>query len=61
MTVMAADVAHDLAAEQDALDDALATLDRADWAIPTASPRWSIADQVARIAQATAQRAVVGP
>jgi len=45
-----ADVRADLIAEQDALDAALVDLPSADWATPTESPRWSVADQVSHLA-----------
>ena len=43
------DVAADLAAEQQALDDIVAGLDAAGWASATPSPRWTVADQVAHL------------
>ena len=44
------DVRADLLAEQNALDDAISDLRAEQWATPTASPRWSIADQIAHLA-----------
>ena len=49
MSATAADVLADLISEQDDLDDALADLDAAQWTLPTASPRWSVADQIAHL------------
>ena len=43
------DVAADLAAEQQALDDIVAGLDDAGWLTATPSPRWTVADQVAHL------------
>jgi len=43
------DVAADLVAEQDALDAVVAPLDAAAWAAPTASPGWSVFDQIAHL------------
>ena len=43
------DVAADLAAEQQALDDIVAGLDDAGWMTATPSPRWTVADQVAHL------------
>ena len=43
------DVRADLLAEQQALDELVAGLDDDDWATPTASPRWSIADQIGHL------------
>ena len=58
-----ADVRNDLLAEQDALDAALADLDDAGWATATASPRWSVADQIAHLAffDDTAALAIADP
>ncbi|WP_040493502.1 TIGR03084 family metal-binding protein [Ilumatobacter nonamiensis] len=44
-----AGVRSDLQAEQNALDSIVATLDEEQWALPTASPRWSVADQIAHL------------
>ncbi len=44
------EVRSDLLAEQDALDAALADLDSTSWTTATASPRWSVADQIAHLA-----------
>jgi len=45
-----ADIATDLRAEQAALDDVLRGLRDDQWATPTPSPRWTVADQVAHLA-----------
>jgi len=50
VTAGLADVYADLVAEQDALDEALTSLTAAEWATPTASPRWSVADQIGHLA-----------
>lgn len=39
----------DLLAEQDALDDVVAALEPAQWATPTPSPGWSVADQIGHL------------
>lgn len=44
------DVRADLLAEQDSLDMAIRGLTPEQWGTPTASPRWSIADQIAHLA-----------
>lgn len=44
-----ADVLADLLAEQEALDPIVAALSDADWDVPTASPRWSVVDQLAHL------------
>ncbi len=46
----AASVRQDLLDEQDALDRVVAEFGDADWARPTASERWSIADQIGHLA-----------
>lgn len=63
MTVGVAHVRADLIAEQDALDDALSSLDPSAWATPTVSPRWSIADQIGHLAffDRTAALAITDP
>jgi uncharacterized protein (TIGR03084 family) len=43
------DVADDLQAEQDALDDIVSALTDEQWALPTPSPGWSIADQIGHL------------
>ncbi|MEE3102888.1 MAG: maleylpyruvate isomerase N-terminal domain-containing protein, partial [Actinomycetota bacterium] len=43
------DVAADLVAEQQALDEVVAGLDAADWAAPTPSAGWAVSDQVAHL------------
>lgn len=45
-----ADVRADLLAEHEALDRIVSDLTDDQWAIPTASPRWSVADQIAHLA-----------
>lgn len=45
----ASDVLADLLAEQAALDPIVRSLSADDWATPTASPRWSVTDQVAHL------------
>lgn len=44
-----ADLADDLAAEQDALDRVVAGLSGEQWATPTASPGWTVADQIGHL------------
>lgn len=48
--VTVASVLGDLQAEQASLDDVVAGLDAEAWATPTASPRWSVTDQIAHLA-----------
>ncbi len=57
------EVRSDLLAEQDALDAALSTLDETEWTTATASPRWSVADQVGHLAffDNTAALAITDP
>jgi len=43
------DVLTDLLAEQAALDPIVRALTHADWATPTASPRWTVTDQIAHL------------
>ncbi|MGA9279417.1 TIGR03084 family metal-binding protein [Ilumatobacter sp.] len=43
-------VRADLIAEQDALDSIVAELDDEQWALPTPSDRWSVADQIGHLA-----------
>ena len=43
------DVRADLIAEQDALDSIVADLSLQQWALPTPSPRWSVADQIGHL------------
>jgi uncharacterized protein (TIGR03084 family) len=45
-----ADVAADLIAEQDSLDAICAGLSESDWSSPTASPGWTVADQIGHLA-----------
>jgi uncharacterized protein (TIGR03084 family) len=63
MSVGVAQVAADLAAEQAALDGVVGGLDDESWSKPTASPGWSIADQIAHLAyfDHTAARAIAHP
>ena len=44
-----ADVLNDLVAEQGALDAVVAQLSDDQWAFPTPSPRWSVADQIGHL------------
>lgn len=44
-----ADLLTDLLAEQAALDPIVANLSLEDWSVPTASPRWTVTDQVAHL------------
>ena len=57
------EVAADLATEQQVLDDLLTGITDADWATPTSSPRWSVADQVAHLTycDGTAALAITDP
>jgi len=57
------DVAHDLTAEQQALDAVVAGLTTEQWAIPTPSERWTVADQIAHLAyfDDAARLAIVDP
>ena len=45
-----ASIRRDLIAEQDALDVIVTALKPAQWALPTPSPRWSVADQIGHLA-----------
>lgn len=52
MDLSAVDIAQlnrDLSDEQSALDEVVAGLDDAAWALPTPSERWSVADQIAHL------------
>jgi uncharacterized protein (TIGR03084 family) len=57
------DIVADLAAEHDALDEILDPLDADDWARPTSSPGWTVADQVGHLAyyDRTATTAMTDP
>ncbi|MDE0802892.1 MAG: maleylpyruvate isomerase N-terminal domain-containing protein, partial [Acidimicrobiales bacterium] len=44
-----ATIAADLRAEQEALDAVVADLDEAQWQTDTASPGWSVADQIGHL------------
>ncbi len=46
----AASVRSDLLDEQAALDSIVSGLTDEQWALPTASPRWSVADQIGHLA-----------
>jgi len=58
-----ADVRNDLLAEQEALDQIVSVLTAEQWALPTASPRWSVADQVGHLTyfDKTAAMAITDP
>lgn len=58
-----ADILDDLIAEQQALDDVVAALGDDSWALPTASPGWTVADQIGHLAyfDATATMAITDP
>lgn len=58
-----ADLAADLAEEQQALDNIVATLDRHHWAAATASPRWTVGDQIGHLTyfDVTAALAITDP
>jgi uncharacterized protein (TIGR03084 family) len=47
--VHVSDILEDLLAEHASLDPIVRALSDADWATPTASPRWSVTDQVAHL------------
>ncbi len=57
------EVAADLASEQQVLDDLLAGIADTDWATPTPSPRWCVADQIAHLTyfDGTAALAITNP
>jgi len=57
------EVASDLIAEQESLDAVVANLTDEQWALPTPSPRWSVADQIGHLTyfDATAAQAVTDP
>jgi len=57
------DVLADLLAEQAALDPIVRGLSASDWDLPTASPRWSITDQIAHLTyfDVTAATAIASP
>ena len=58
-----ASVTADLRAEQDALDDIVADLTMEQWATATASPRWTVADQIGHLTffDSTATEAILEP
>jgi uncharacterized protein (TIGR03084 family) len=57
------EVRADLLAEQEALDRLVSALDDADFALPTPSPRWSVADQLGHLTyfDGTATLAITDP
>lgn len=59
----AASVRADLIAEQDSLDQAVSLLTDQQWALPTASDRWTVADQIAHLTyfDETAAWAIISP
>lgn len=63
MSVGVAQVLIDLVAEQDELDAALSTIGADLWRVQTASPRWSVADQIGHLAyfDGTAAQAINDP
>lgn len=63
VSVDVSEVAADLAAEQQVLDQLVSTIDDSMWTAPTSSPRWSIADQVGHLAyfDGTAALAITDP
>lgn len=58
-----AELATDLRAEQDALDEVVADIPADGWATPTASPGWTVADQVGHLTyfDGTATTAITDP
>jgi uncharacterized protein (TIGR03084 family) len=57
------DVLADLLAEQEALDAVVAELSDDEWALPTPSPRWTVADQIGHLTyfDGTATLAITDP
>lgn len=57
------DVLADLLAEQEALDTVVAELTDEQWALPTPSPRWTVADQIGHLTyfDGTAALAITDP
>lgn len=57
------EVRDDLLAEQRALDEVVADLDDEQWALPTPSPGWTVADQIGHLAyfDGTAALAITDP
>lgn len=57
------EVRDDLLAEQQALDDVVAGLDADQWALPTPSPGWTVADQIGHLTyfDGTAALAITDP
>jgi uncharacterized protein (TIGR03084 family) len=62
-TVRGIDIAADLAAEQEALDDVVAGLTPEQWHLATPSPGWDVADQIGHLAyfDDTARMALADP
>ena len=62
-TSATSDIAGDLRAEQEALDDVVAPLTAEQWSTPTPSPGWTVADQIAHLTyfDGTATTAVTDP
>lgn len=56
-------VLQDLLDEQESLDQIVASLDDADWDLPTPSPGWTITDQIGHLTyfDATAAQAITAP
>lgn len=48
--VSVSEVARDLTAEQQTLDEVVSSIEDSMWVVPTSSPRWSIADQIGHLA-----------
>jgi uncharacterized protein (TIGR03084 family) len=63
MSVDVAAVAADLKDEQDALDDIVAGIGDADWMVATASPGWTVRDQIGHLTyfDGTASLAITDP
>ena len=63
VTDVLADLRADLVAEQQTLDDIVASLDATQWQLSTPSPGWTIADQIGHLTyfDGTAALAVVDP
>src|SRR5687767_6728858 len=63
MTVDVAAVAADLKDEQDVLDGIVAGIGEADWMAPTASPGWTVRDQIGHLTyfDGTAALAITDP
>jgi uncharacterized protein (TIGR03084 family) len=63
MTVDLTALAADLKEEQEVLDGIVAGIDESDWLVPTASPRWTVRDQIGHLAyfDGTASLAITDP